>query len=57
VQDDEVQQNMLGPLREMNEHALKDIEKQRKKMESRRLDYDYKVATTAGLSGRKGNGA
>ena len=36
-------QMILGPLKETQEGTLKELAKERKKMESRRLDYDYKV--------------
>lgn len=41
--DDEVYLNVLGPLRDLQEHQIKLIAKEKKKMEGRRLDYDFKV--------------
>ena len=36
-------QHLLAPIKETQDGVLKDLAKERKKMESRRLDYDYKV--------------
>ena len=43
MQDDEVQQMVLGPMKETQDDVLKRLARERKKMESRRLDFDYKV--------------
>ncbi|EDQ89786.1 uncharacterized protein MONBRDRAFT_36833 [Monosiga brevicollis MX1] len=40
--DDDVMQHLLAPIKETQDGVLKDLAKERKKMESRRLDYDYK---------------
>lgn len=40
--DDEVNQMVLGPMKETHDVKLKELTKQKKKMESRRLDFDYK---------------
>eukprot|EP00730_Choanoeca_flexa_P009621 TRINITY_DN12692_c0_g1_i1.p1 TRINITY_DN12692_c0_g1~~TRINITY_DN12692_c0_g1_i1.p1 ORF type:complete len:371 (+),score=123.01 TRINITY_DN12692_c0_g1_i1:92-1114(+) len=40
--DDEVAQMVLGPMKETQDDTLKRLARERKKMESRRLDYDYK---------------
>jgi hypothetical protein len=34
---------VLGPMKETQDDVLKRLARERKKMESRRLDFDYKV--------------
>ena len=43
VQDAEVHQNLMSPMRELQEGQFKELLRLKKKLNGRRLDYDYKV--------------
>jgi endophilin-A len=42
LMDGEVQQNLVNPMKDLTENELKEIAKQKKKLEGRRLDLDFK---------------